>query len=293
MTDDGTDNRPTCFIAMPLTTHPDESETYGDSEHWYHVLDSLFVRAVESAGFRAIKPVAVGSHLIHGSIIKHLIEADLVLCDLSGHNPNVFFELGVRTSLNLPIALVRDEHTSLPFDTSGINTHEYSSALRGWEMDAQLEALTTHVTESAASCNGTNPLWKHFGLIITAQEPAQNSTPLEAKVDLLVGHITDLQQQLEIRERESALGATLSSWADHQMSRADPNTTPAQLFIGAVKRLDGARYLLSATVTSPTTGELFFSQKPSPKDIARLDELAARYEVNFFRGVMPAGDETE
>jgi hypothetical protein len=36
---------------------------------------------------------------IDQSIITQLETADLVIADLSGHNPNAFFELGYRTAL--------------------------------------------------------------------------------------------------------------------------------------------------------------------------------------------------
>ncbi|WP_344341237.1 hypothetical protein, partial [Streptomyces rhizosphaericus] len=102
------DDKPTCFIAMPITTHEHEAKIYDDPEHWDHVMEHLFVPAIEAAGYTAIRPAASGTDLIHSRIIQNLEQADFVLCDLSQSNANVFFELGVRTSLNKPIALVSD-----------------------------------------------------------------------------------------------------------------------------------------------------------------------------------------
>jgi len=194
--------KPTCFIAMPITTHPAEAELYGDVGHWEHVMEALFVKAIEAAGFAPIRPVAVGAHLIHGQIIHHLSRADLVLCDLSSHNPNVFFELGVRTSINLPVALVRDTHTALPFDLSGINTYEYKPELRGWEIEEEQRKLTDHIRDSAASCNGTNPMWKQFGLTIRAEEPNAQESPLEAKIDLMGARMVALQNEVRSVRRD-------------------------------------------------------------------------------------------
>lgn len=39
-------------------------------------------------------------------------EADMVLCDMSRLNANVFFELGIRTALDRPAALVKDDQTT-------------------------------------------------------------------------------------------------------------------------------------------------------------------------------------
>jgi hypothetical protein len=117
------DDRPTCVIAMPLTTPIEAIPVYGgDGDHFRHVLEHLFAPACEKAGYRPVRPSTRGAQLIHAEIVKHLEQSDLVLYDHSGHNPNVFFELGIRTALDRPVALVRDEKSEqLAFDTSILN----------------------------------------------------------------------------------------------------------------------------------------------------------------------------
>ncbi|WP_426247113.1 hypothetical protein [Nocardioides sp. LHG3406-4] len=140
-----------------------------------------------------------GAELIHASIIRHLETSDMVLCDLSSHNPNVFFELGVRTSLNLPIALVRDEFTTLPFDTSSINTATYRSALHGWNTTEDVTQLAAHIRSSYESCDGSNPLWQAFGLRIRASEAvADQGEDSDPRVDLLLQEMTSLRKELAV-----------------------------------------------------------------------------------------------
>lgn len=189
--------KPECFIAMPMTSSAEHDETYEHLEHWRRVMEVLFAPAIEAAGMKPILPMAGGAEMIHGSIIENITNADMVLCDLSSHNPNVLFELGVRTSLDLPIALVVDERTDLPFDVSGINTYSYESSLRGWEVESQRKELTDHIKRCVASCDGKNPLWQHFGLTIKAQEPIAEESPIEAKVDLLSAKVEAIQVALE------------------------------------------------------------------------------------------------
>lgn len=173
-------------------------------------MDSLFVPALQEAGYEAVTPVMSGAYLIHDQIVKHLEQADLVLCDLSQHNPNVFFELGVRTSLDKPIALVRDEFTEIPFDTGAINTYAYSSSLRGWEIENHRRALAAHVQASAESCAGRNPLWQKFGLTLRAQEPIVDESPAEAKFDLLRSEVSSLAGVVrQLVDRDGVDGASL------------------------------------------------------------------------------------
>lgn len=247
------------------------------------------MKAIEAAGFEPIRPVAQGSHLIHGQIIRHLSNANLVLCDLSGHNPNVFFELGVRTSLNLPIALVRDEHTELPFDTSGINTHTYGSALRGWEIDAEKLKLVHHISESAASCGGSNPLWRQFGLSIRAQEPDAQESPLEAKVDLLTDRMMVLQARIEedrferLRDIEMGRDEVMLGGRDSRFSRdlaASDRTPPSALFSSALRRLQGSQHLdFDIDITGPGSASVFLTPDTPPSVVGRIRDLGARYGV--------------
>lgn len=186
----------TCFIAMPVTTSEGDAIRFGDADHWTHVLDHLFVPAVERAGYEAIRPVTKGSHMIHAEIIRSLEQADLVLCDLSSLNPNVLFELGIRTAVDRPAALVRDEQTELPFDTSGMNTARYSSALNAWDLTEEIARLSQHITESAESCGKSNPLWRQFGLTIRASEPDTGGTQSDARLTLIANELQDLRRMM-------------------------------------------------------------------------------------------------
>ncbi|WP_419706638.1 hypothetical protein [Promicromonospora sp. NFX87] len=269
----------TCFIAMPITTRPDEAVRYGgDQNHWIHVMGSLFEKAIEQAGFEPIRPKVIGASLIHGEIIRNLSTADLVLVDLSSHNPNVFFELGVRTSINRPISLVRDEHTELPFDIAGINAHQYDSRLPVWENDRQQAELAKHIRESFESCNGENPLWKQFGLSITASEPNAGESPYEAKIDLLVNEFQTMKNQ--IGQNRRLLGEATDL--------ADPEArdyfygTPARAFSDALHNEIGIRQRrpLMSTMETPTVVHAYLRPPLSDEDEARIHKLAARHGVN-------------
>jgi hypothetical protein len=168
-------------------------EDYGDRQHWTYVMEHRFEPAIRAAGFEPVRPIATGAFMIHAEIVKKLETCDLVLCDMSAHNANVFFELGVRTSLDKPVCLVKDDKTrTIPFDTSGINTHTYSSDLRPWNERDELAKLEKHIRESAESCDGRNPMWKQFGLTIRAQEPTVSESPADARLDLLLDQVSTL-----------------------------------------------------------------------------------------------------
>lgn len=274
----------TCFIAMPISTNQDHVKLYGgDQEHWDHVMETLFEKAIEQAGFRPIRPAADGANLIHGLIIQNLSNADLVLVDLSTHNPNVFFELGVRTSIDRPIALVRDEHTSLPFDVSGINAYRYDSNLLAWELERQQANLARHIEASYSSCDGHNPLWRKFGLTIKASEPDAEESPLEAKVDLIADHIAQMQGRLErgrslVRDDQSR-ELEPDSHTDSLTTEGNRGT-PAEMFITTLKahfNHVGIPAQMIFMVSGPDVVDISFSGDVARKDVISIEALAKRY----------------
>ena len=60
------------------------------------------------------------SGYITTQIIKHLVEDALVIADLSGRNPNVFYELAIRHAKDKPVILMCQEGEDIPFDNAGL-----------------------------------------------------------------------------------------------------------------------------------------------------------------------------
>lgn len=187
MTDQNEASKKDCFIIMPISTPSNIVDQYHDGkDHFEHILNYLFIPAVEKAGFRAIPPNAKGSDLIHAEIIHKLEKCDLVMCDMSGLNPNVFFELGIRTSLNKPFCMVRDNITQqIPFDATIINWHQYNSNVALWNIEEEIERLASHISDSYTSSNNVNSLWKYFGVEINAK-PYSGVPGNEDKLDVIL-----------------------------------------------------------------------------------------------------------
>jgi hypothetical protein len=182
---------------MPISTPEHLVSIYsGDKDHFSHVLEHLFVPAVAKNKFNAIQPIAEGSDVIHAEIIKNLEKADLVLCDASSLNANVFYELGIRTALDKPVCIVRDELTpKIPFDTTIINHHVYDSSLAAWTLEKQIDDLAKHIKKSFERSEGKNKLWKYFGLSTRATLPHENNS-VEGKLELLSIQVEGLNRKM-------------------------------------------------------------------------------------------------
>ncbi len=60
-------------------------------------------------------------------IIQSIYEADIVVADLTGLNPNVFYELGIAHTLNKKTIIITENIEELPFDLSSYRVKEYST----------------------------------------------------------------------------------------------------------------------------------------------------------------------
>lgn len=198
---------PECFIIMPISTPENALSLYKDDrDHFDHVLEYLIMPAVEAAGLTPIPPAAQGADLIQAGIIENLERADLVLCDMSCLNPNVFFELGIRTALDKPVCMIcEDVSGRVPFDTAIINYHTYEGSLAPWSLDNEIPKLTNHITNSTTK--ESNALWRYFGITSSAHAPesAGNADEIDNYLILQVEALRKEVSELIMQGRASML----------------------------------------------------------------------------------------
>lgn len=134
-----------CFVAMPFVERTDDYATGFFTE----VFASLFKPAIEAAGFEARTAKRQGSDVIQATIINDLLDADLVLADLTEHNPNVLFELGLRMNSEKPIALVRATGTNPIFDVDHmLRVESYNPNMWPSTVEKDVPRLTAHIQEA-------------------------------------------------------------------------------------------------------------------------------------------------
>lgn len=107
-----------CFIICPIGA--DHSEIRKRSDALYRHVFEPVVKEFDYEPIRADKINAVGN--INDQIIHYLLESHLVLADLSGHNPNVFYELGIRHAISKPYIQFIEKNDPLPFDVASLRS---------------------------------------------------------------------------------------------------------------------------------------------------------------------------
>lgn len=133
------------FVIMPFI-EKDERRAKG---FFSEVLRSLITPAGVEAGFRVETANRQGSDLIQSTIINDLLDADLVIADLTDHNPNVLFELGIRMAQDKPVALIKASGTGRVFDVDNmLRVYEYNTNLWRTTIEKDLPELASHIKGS-------------------------------------------------------------------------------------------------------------------------------------------------
>lgn len=108
---------PLAFVIRPFGVKENKAGEAVDFDQVYEKMIEPALQAVEFNGGSMGEIKEAGN--IREDMFRLILEADLVICDLSIHNANVFYELGIRHALrrNRTI-LIRDESVSddIPFD---------------------------------------------------------------------------------------------------------------------------------------------------------------------------------
>jgi len=116
----------TAFVILPFV----ERDAKHPAGFFAEALRSLITPAAKESGFTVKTANRQGSDLIQSTIVNDLIEADLVIADLTEHNPNVLFELGFRMAQDKPVVLVKATGTGPLFDVDNmLRVFEYNSNL--------------------------------------------------------------------------------------------------------------------------------------------------------------------
>lgn len=104
--------RKICFVIAPIGEEGSETRKRSDQ-----ILKYIIGPAADECGYKAERAdSSPRPGLITKQIIDLLIDAPLVIADLTQGNPNVFYELAVRHAVKKPFVHIIDREAGIPFD---------------------------------------------------------------------------------------------------------------------------------------------------------------------------------
>lgn len=186
-----------CFVLMPFGDRLNEPAHFQKMEDLYSEWIKPTVESLQTPSAETIACHRADKEFGPGNIIEHVVEnilaADIVIADLTGKNPNVFYELGVRHTVRDGTILVAQGIEHVPFDLRPLRTiiYEYTpSGMLAFRRD--LEKAIHTVLSNPQKID--NPVRRYF--LENAHSLTSRATAEQQIVQNLQGEITSLRQDL-------------------------------------------------------------------------------------------------
>ena len=121
----------TCFVIGPIGPEISEIHRHAD---W--LLEGIITPVVTDFGFLAVRADKITTPgMIDSQVINNVIDANLVIADLSFWNANAFYELALRhMAEKAVIHMIDRSNQDIPFDVK-----PYRTILFGWASYKELE----------------------------------------------------------------------------------------------------------------------------------------------------------
>jgi hypothetical protein len=289
--DNSTDAKPICGIIMPISAIDDCS-----AEHWAEVL-SILQDVIRGADFEPnLVSDADDIGIIQKRIVQNVYSNELVVCDVSGKNPNVMFELGMRLAFDKPTIIVKDDLTNYSFDTSVIEHLEYPRDLRFTRIVAFKEKLKNKLIgtyQKSKSDPAYSTFLKSFGEYkvahLQSKEISSEAYILESldelKRELRLFRRANIKPDFSVRDlryQEECINVHISEYAhEHGISKMSELKRHKAKIVDYLKAIDHVRQVCSG------------DELPLRVDVALQDKLLLRNSPLFGNGRKPSSKNTE
>ncbi|WP_408894666.1 hypothetical protein [Paenibacillus taichungensis] len=206
----------TCFIVMPISN----ADGY-DIGHFNRVYEYIIKPACAAAGFKPSRADDTKhTNTIILDILNQIVQADMVICDLSSKNPNVMYELGIRQAFNLPVVLIKDKITQRVFDTSSLRDIEYDQNLRIDTVKTTVEKVAESLAETYKKKDSDTHSLISLLNIKAAKLPEKKE--ISAETSLLLDELKSIKEAVyHPRNNRSSLAKFLENAEDHTTPKLD------------------------------------------------------------------------
>lgn len=176
-----------CFAIGPIGNKfaPIGSSGREAWEDALQVYENVILPACKANGLEPVRAdqIAVAGE-ITDQVFRHLLEDEVVIADVSGGNPNVMYELGLRHTTGL-LTIQIGEFGQLPFDVAAVRSIMFSRSERGL-VDARKEleqALAVGLAEGPDPVTAAR-VWSSLrGDVTAVAEPASPTNETVADED--------------------------------------------------------------------------------------------------------------
>jgi len=143
-----------CFIITPIGGERSTTRRAADG-----LIKSVISPVMQDSEYEIIVPHTLAEPgSITVQVLSHILDDELAIANLTGLNPNVMYELAVRHAAWLPVVVMAEEGTPLPFDISQEWAVFYTNDMAG--VKKAKDDLSNHVKQAALDKKPDNPIYR-------------------------------------------------------------------------------------------------------------------------------------
>ena len=254
-----------CFIIGPIGEDGSDIRKRSDQ-----LLKHVITPSVESLGYAPIRADKISEPgLITSQVIQHIVDDPLVVADLTGSNPNVYYELALRHAIRKPLVQLICKGDKLPFDVAGMRTIPFDLT----DPDS-IEEARSEIAKQVKAVEGKKPedLDSPVSVAMELQLLRHSENPEERSLAQVLSAITDLRGELVTLDKKfSDPTKVLPPEYLREMMRSAGGGGREAMFV--VRELERALMMMD---------EITDGKETSPKESkARIRELQERLKMVF------------
>ncbi len=181
-----------CFVIMGFGTKTDFST--GKTLDLDQTYKNIIQPAVETSGFQCIRADEIQeSGLIDKSMYALLMQADLVVADISTYNPNAIYELGIRHAVKPYTTIVlKEKDGKIPFDLDHTRIFKYSHLgvdIGAGEAKRCQQELYELITRTTTNPLADSPLYEYLAEVVPPTLPKE-------EYERIIGELADKEKHI-------------------------------------------------------------------------------------------------
>ena len=153
----------------------------------------IIAPAAKACGYKTTRADQISEPgIITSQVIQHIVDDPLVIADLTGRNPNVFYELAIRHAIKKPLVQIIKKAESIPFDVAGTRTVHVDHH----DLDSVEEAKEEIVKQIKAAEKDAGDVDTPTSVALDLQILRQSDNPEQRSLADLVSAISELRAGL-------------------------------------------------------------------------------------------------
>lgn len=183
----------TCFVIAPIGSDGSADRLRSDQ-----VLKHIIGPSVRECGYEPIRADQIAEPgLITSQVIQHVVDDPLVIADLTGRNPNVFYELALRHAIKKPVVQIINSTETIPFDVAASRTVHVDHR----DLDSVAKAKEEIVRQIKSVEKNPSDVDTPISVAVELQSLRKSDNPLEKSYFEILAMLTDIRAAMsEMRD---------------------------------------------------------------------------------------------